>query len=205
MEEMDYPLEELIPLVAGLAEGYTGYEHSSITYEKAEMLMGAVLYCINECRMQGGDQVSAGRMPAKEAYRIGQKIVIQKVKKLHRLYNDLILDFRDHGLECLRDTIVKGMPQFLQRYDVRYAPQETLLILDYPILENLGTMSGIDAVLTYVECICKEQRSLREYDDIYILETLRAYHPEYEILVENISSIIAAAGAERPSSVDIVF
>ncbi len=205
MEEMEYQSEELIPLVAELAEAYTGYEHSSITYEKAEMLMGAVLYCINECRGQGGGQVSAGKMPAGEAYRIGQKIVIQKVKKLHSLYNDLVLDLRDYGLECLRDTIFKGIPQFLLRYDVRYAPQETLLTLDYPVLEDLHALSGVDAVLAYVECICEEQKTLRGYEDGYILEALRAYHPEYEILVENICSIVSAYDTEHPSPADIVF
>ena len=48
IKQNDYPLEELVPVVAELASGYTGYEHSSITYEKAQMLMEGVLYCINE-------------------------------------------------------------------------------------------------------------------------------------------------------------
>ena len=48
MEHMDYPLEELIPLAAELASRYSGYEHTSVTYETAQRLMDAVLYCINE-------------------------------------------------------------------------------------------------------------------------------------------------------------
>ena len=41
MENMGYQPEELIPIVAELAAAYTGYEHSSVTYETAEMLMEA--------------------------------------------------------------------------------------------------------------------------------------------------------------------
>lgn len=45
---MQYKTEELIPIVAKLAEKYTAKESTSITYEKAQQLMGAVVYCIRE-------------------------------------------------------------------------------------------------------------------------------------------------------------
>ena len=37
-----------MPIVAELADKYTGKESTSITYEKARQLMEAVLYCIHE-------------------------------------------------------------------------------------------------------------------------------------------------------------
>ena len=103
METMGYQLEELIPLVAELATGYGGYEHTSITYERAEMLMEAVLYCIHEC-----------------------------------------------------------------------------------------------AEHTSGEYICKEQAFLRRFDEGHVMDVLRAYHPEYEILVENICEIMRADMEEDP-------
>ena len=45
---MHYKTEELIPIVGKLAEKYTAKESTSITYEKAQQLMGAVIYCIRE-------------------------------------------------------------------------------------------------------------------------------------------------------------
>lgn len=48
MNNWEYELEELIPIVTYLAEKYTMKESSSITYEKARQLMGAVEYCIHE-------------------------------------------------------------------------------------------------------------------------------------------------------------
>ena len=35
---MDYGMSELVPIVGKLAEKYTGHEHTSISYEKAEQL-----------------------------------------------------------------------------------------------------------------------------------------------------------------------
>ena len=43
-----FSMEELLPIVAELAEKYTSGESSSVTYERAQGLMQAVLYCINE-------------------------------------------------------------------------------------------------------------------------------------------------------------
>ena len=53
---MDYTMEELIPIVGELAEKYTAKESTSITYEKAEQLMGAVLYAIHETELSGPDK-----------------------------------------------------------------------------------------------------------------------------------------------------
>ena len=39
---------------------YCGYENSSLTYEKAEQLMGAVLYCIHE--YESGNETGRRRL-----------------------------------------------------------------------------------------------------------------------------------------------
>ena len=38
-----YGMEELVPLVGKLADRYNGYEDTSVTYEKAQQLMGAIV------------------------------------------------------------------------------------------------------------------------------------------------------------------
>jgi hypothetical protein len=45
---MKYSQEELMPVVAKLAARYTSNESTSISYDKARQLMGAVIYCIKE-------------------------------------------------------------------------------------------------------------------------------------------------------------
>ena len=48
MQTINYTMEEMIPIVAKLTEQYTGHESTSVTYETANQLMGAVIYCIRE-------------------------------------------------------------------------------------------------------------------------------------------------------------
>lgn len=56
---MTYKMEELLPVVGKLAEKYTSFESTSVTYEKAEQLMGAVLYCIRETGLPGRHELAA--------------------------------------------------------------------------------------------------------------------------------------------------
>lgn len=190
MENFGYSLEELAAIVAELIPKYVGYEHSSITYEKAQMLMEGVLYCIRECIGQDSHALAEKELPAQKAYMLGQEIISDKFQKLQHIYNNLIFNFKDYGLDCLKDTVIKGFPAFLANYDLKFVPQETLLTLDYPLLKKPGTSTGIDAVLEYLECLRLEQQFLQKFDDSYIREILCAYHNDYELLIENICHIV---------------
>ncbi len=64
-----YDMNDLVPVVAMLTKKYTGIDSSSVTYEKANQLMEAVVYCINEVQ-NGGEGILAGRQQsAMQAYR----------------------------------------------------------------------------------------------------------------------------------------
>ncbi|NBI70627.1 hypothetical protein D3Z50_06065 [Clostridiaceae bacterium] len=193
IEPIHYPVEELIPIVAGLASGYCGYEHTSVTYETAQGLMEAVLYCINECINEPDNRCDTPLIQdisAKDAYLSGQNIVKEKVRELREIYNRLIPDFEDYNCKCLRQTVTKEIPRFLSGYDFKYAPQETLVTLDYPVLKHTGGLSGIDAVLEYMKCIELEQRFLKAFDRGFVIEILHMYYYDDGLLFENISGIV---------------
>lgn len=169
---MKYKMEELLPLVARLAEKYTGFESTSVTYERAEQLMGAVLYCIAEADGPGSNAAASGRCrpecgrgpagsgrkegtaiwahekegAAARAYGEGHRRVLEKAGAALELYNDMVRDFSDYGNIYLHDTVIKGMPVFFQRYDAEFEPQNTVLTLDYPVLQDLSAYSGIDRI-----------------------------------------------------------
>ena len=192
MQNGEYSMEELVPIVAKLAAGYTGGDHSSITYEKAQELMKGVLYCIHETPLKGSYAPALKPESAQEAYECGKKLVIEKVENLQALYNRLIPLFQDYGMECLHDVVVKGIPAFLSHYDVKYFPQETLLTLDYPTLKKRFDLSGVDAVYDYMEGISFEQEFLSRFQKEYIVRVLKAYDANYETLFENVCEIVMA-------------
>lgn len=193
----DIPMEELMDIVSGLAQNCLGCSHTSMTWERAQSLMEGVLYCIG----QAGDR--ADEMPAlsggsgKELYEAGCAIVRNKADRIRLLYNQMAGDFEDYGMECLRDTIQKGIPEFLKRYDARFCPQDTILTLDYPVLSDLSGRMGADAVLEYLRCIRLEQKFLGLFGPETVRELLRRHDPEYEKGVENICGILMPCVTER--------
>ncbi|NBJ96510.1 hypothetical protein D5282_04035 [bacterium 1xD8-48] len=209
---MDYTMEELIPIVGELAEKYTAKESTSITYEKAEQLMGAVLYAIHETELsgpEGGDDAVTGTaqdksagakgtvlvqkrgMTARQAYEEGMALVEKKVRKTLAMYNEMMPEFSDYGNICLYDTVVREMPEFFKWYDIRFNPKDTILTLDYPVTRDLSGYTGIDRIYEYLKCIRKEQDFLHSFPESYVRGVLRKYCFGYQEMIENIYEIVA--------------
>lgn len=129
-----YGLEEILPVVIYLTNKYTSGESSSVPYEKAEMLMEAVLYCIRECFTwnTAGVLPAVNSLSARQAYDKGYEYVTEKVKMARGLYDGLITDFEDYGCLNYRKTVLEGLPAFFLKYDIRFCPQDHILTLDYP-------------------------------------------------------------------------
>ncbi len=189
---MDYQMEELLPVVSELAQKYTGYESTSITYEKAQSLMEAVLFCLNEYNTSymNTNSLVYKDIPVTEQYNIGVKLLYEKVENIREIFNKISLQFEDFGVKCLYDTVQKGIPQFLKWYDIRFCPQDTILTLDYPLPIDLSSLSGADAVYEYIRAIRAEQIFLRALDQNYITSVLEIYDSEYREMIENICSIV---------------
>lgn len=189
---MDYQMEELLPVVSELAQKYAGYESTSITYEKAQSLMEAVLFCLNEYNTSymNTNSLVYKDIPVTEQYNIGVKLLYEKVENIREIFNKISLQFEDFGVKCLYDTVQKGIPQFLKWYDIRFCPQDTILTLDYPLLIDLSSLSGADAVYEYIRAIRAEQIFLRALDRNYITSVLEIYDSEYREMIENICSIV---------------
>lgn len=135
-----YDMEELLPIVGKLAEKYTGIDSTSITYEKAEQLMEAVLYCIREAEDEKPYSLATGeRVSAQEMYRFGKAAVERKVQEALGLYHEILPEFSSYGNLCLKETFLNGLPEFFRWYDIEFDPQNTILTLDYSVLRELAS------------------------------------------------------------------
>ena len=187
---MDYQMEELLPIVSELAQKYAGYESTSITYEKAQLLMEAVLFCLSEYNSSAKDSLVQKDISVKEQYNIGAKLLSEKVENIRKIFNEISFQFEDFGVKCLYDTVQKGIPQFLKWYDIKFCPQNTILTLDYPLLIDCSSLTGADAVYKYIWAIQTEQIFLRKFDKNYVMLVLEKYNSEYSDMIENICSIV---------------
>ena len=187
---MEYEEEELLAITAELAWKYTSGESTSLSWEKAQMLMEAVLYCLEEYKNAEPTLPACRALPLKEQYEAGRRLVYEKVNRIREDFNSLAPGFRDYGVRCLYDTVQKGIPEFLKWYDVKYCPQDTILTLDYPLITDISSLRGADAVYVYLRKIRTEQDFLRIFPEGYVERILQAYDFEYSDMVENICEII---------------
>ncbi len=186
-------MEELLPVAAELLKRYTGGASTSVTYEKAQELMEAVLYCIREYEQEyRSDYAPAGpyRLSAEESYRKGFELVVRKVKKMRAFYNRISERFCSYGCRNYEDVMQKGMPEFFRRYDPRFAPQKTILTLDYPTLLPPKGAAGIDAIEQYLSGISLEQRFLAAFEEQEVCRILSAFDWNYREQFYNLCAVV---------------
>ena len=186
---IEYQMEELVPIVAALSEKYTSKESTSVSYETARQLMEAVMYCINEC---ASDQtlVSRQRLSAEEAYRYGYEALTQKVKRTQTAYNEMIVDFCGYGNRNYEATVKKAIPGFFLYYDAQFAPQETIITMDYPTICPVSGKCGIDAIEIYVKYISYEQKFMGMFQRQYVCEILGRDQAGHKNGFDNICRVI---------------
>ncbi len=189
---MRYKMEELVPIVGKLAEKYTSFESTSISYEKAEQLMGAVLYSIHELETEEWEPavLAGGTVSAQQTYEIGASYVEKKTKAALDLYNQILPEFVCYGNKCLYDTFVKGLPEFFRWYDIKFEPQNTILTLDYPVLKDISAYTGIDKIYEFIKCIRLEQIFFSKFPTGYVEGVLRGYNRFYKDMAENLCEIM---------------
>lgn len=191
---MNYEIEELVPIVGKLAEKYTGNESTSITYEKAQQLMGAVLYCIHAAEREGQNlPTRREKIPARQMYDIGAAYVREKAGEALRLYNEMLPSFDSYENRCLHETFVEGLPEFFKKYDACFDPRNTVLTLDYPVLRDISRFEGIHKIYKFIVCVRLEQIFLGRFPKEYVRNILIRYSRLYRDMTENLCEIVLMA------------
>ena len=183
-----YSVEELFPIVCSLSEQYTQNDSSSVTFDTANDLMNAVVYCINYLKTD--NKPFPNDISAEQAYRLGYDLVVDRAKTLLEAYNKLSACFEDYGVKSLRYTFQVQLQAFFLRYDPKFKPHESIMLFDYPILSDISQLQGIEAFERYFKCLCFEQAELARIGIDAVKEKLYGYHRDYSNLYENIYWIV---------------
>ena len=85
---------------------------------------------------------------------------------------------------------IKGMPEYFRWYDPIFAPQETLLTLDYPVLEDLKDYTGIDCVERWLSRVKQEQQFLHCFPRADLIWMLEEYDEDYRDGMDNLCEMV---------------
>lgn len=173
---LEADMEQIMPIVANLADKYTSKESSSVSYEVATMLTEAVVYTVEECFDEPGTEANGRGLLVQNQetgdmalfYERGKDIICRKVYEAKDLYEKIIENFQDYGCVNYRDTILKGLPAFFTKYDYKFQPQNHILSLDYPSLIQNEDLTGIDLILQYLKGIYIEAEFLSKFSPMAV-------------------------------------
>lgn len=183
---------EALPIVAELSRKYTSGESTSVTYEIANRLMGAVLYCVNEYEDCDTLPMGQDEVPLRTKYDIGRIRLHQKIENCRIRYNELMTHFNAYGNHNYNDTITKAIAGFFIHYDCVFYPQNTIITCDYPTIipVSCGEQTGIDLIDRYLSYIELEQSFLRRLPYDFICDTLYRNDYDYKNQYYNISAVV---------------
>lgn len=184
-----YEMEELLPLLAALTRKFTSGESGSVSYERARHLMEGILYTLRIYEKEGS--LVGGRKPdASEAWRIGQELLARMVQETQEKYRLVCEHFQAYGNRNLQDTFVMALPGFFRLYDRKFAPQETIITMDYPVLSKTSGVTGILAIDQYLDAIAAEQNFLQRFPEEYVKGILMRFQKDYQSQFFNLGRIV---------------
>src|SRR5574344_59580 len=102
----------------------------------------------------------------------------------------MILKFNAFENMNYYDTVIKAIPGFFRYYDPKFAPQDTIITMDYPTIIPIKDCQGINAISQYVNYIELEQQFLSAFPVDYIIEVLSRYQNDYREQFYNICAIV---------------
>lgn len=184
--------KQLIQILSYLTRKYTSAESTSVSYDKANQLMGAIQYCL----MHAAEEKTS----LFDTYQNGYQNVLSYVSETMKRYEEIAKNFEHYGNRNLKETFLAGIPAFFQRYDVRFFPQATIITMDYPTFVDRAKMmgeqsveiSGIDLIASYIEEIGYEQQFLGIFPQSYVLDVLEQYADDYKSQYFNICEPVIA-------------
>lgn len=184
-------MEALMEIMTEITNKYTSKESSSVTYERANLLMEGILYCM-ELGVKGEEEeISNPLAREREAYELGRYIIMEKTKKVRAIYDNLLINFDDYGCMNYKDTVLKALPAFFLKYDPIFEPQNHIITLDYPTLYPFSKEEGVNLLLEYVTGISVEKYFLSYFNRNTIVNLLENVSKEYSALfLDNIAGLV---------------
>lgn len=181
-----------------LSEEILKYNHdqsSSVPAETAQSLFESMLYCITAYLNTLPDSAAALKTrDLEELYLCGLNLVKQYVKDSMALLLKVKATRVQTDLIAYNSTIDDGFHEFFRSYNPRFNAQDTVTTIDYPLLKDDMSVTGILYIKNYLTELLKENEFCAKYSKNHIRSLLFTYgvkyHLDYRDLLINIPELI---------------
>lgn len=185
---------ELIELLGKETERYTNGESSSVKVEKAQELLQSVTYCMG--------------VYFKSINNMNEKIELLQTEKVISMFNkgmDCVSSLKDRASVLLQnliknslktdniayqDTVFEGIPKFFHDYNIEFEAQEIPADIDYPLLDTITDLLGVEYIYEYLRRLTIENNFLKHFSDTDVSKLLHQFDKESEQLLINIYEMV---------------
>ena len=178
----------ILDLLGERVEKYTMGDSTSVPSTTVERILGSIIYCLKENSNNSKEIIVANNI--KEEFYKGLERKKYKIIIAKNLYNNIKENFIYINNECYESTILEGIEGFFAKYDVEFNAQYNVITLDYPLLNTIENLQGIDLIYEYIKNFNIENKFLEKFNINIIEEVLRGYNKDFNILIMNITKII---------------
>jgi hypothetical protein len=181
---------------------YTHDQSSSVQVEEAQSLFESMLYCITAYINTLPDPQNAlkTRKP-EELFRCGLDLVKQYVQESHLLLEEAKLTRISTDLVAYNHTLNHAIDEFFKAYDPRFDAQSTAATIDYPLLKDDLSVTGILYIKNYLTQLIEENQFCSKFGKNYIRSVLLTHgvqhHLDYREMLVNIPELILAQKSKR--------
>lgn len=188
---------ELLSLLAEKTAQFRGGESSSIRVEKAQEIMSSLLFTVGiwlKTYPAPEDAVTALQQESiRFLYQKGRRRIDTMLAATKTTYAKLQDQLLDTPNLCYRETLADGIPGFFKLYRPDYFAQEVHITADYPLLNPMPKLAGIEFISAYVKAAYFENQFCTCFSADVVHRLLRGYQNEYPELIFNLYEIIYTA------------
>ena len=180
-DDLQILLPRLWELLGKQTERYTMGESTSVTVEAAQELFASLWYTItlamDETHTPYSRLLSDELMPFLKQ---GQTILQDKLEGVKRLWEMVCCTASDIKNFYFTDTL-RGIGDYLRRYDLYYFAHRKPLCIDYPLLNvPPETMHGLTYTEQYLKCMLAENLLIHGFEKDAVVCVLLTVAPDYQ-------------------------
>lgn len=180
---------------------YNNRKSSSVAVETAQSLLESVLYAVTAYLDTLPDPANALKsQDLKELRRKGLDLLKQYVEESKALLEEVKATRVPTELIAYNNTIDSAVEDFFKSYDPRFEAQNTAALIDYPLLKDDMSITGILYIKNYLTQLKSENAFCAGYSKNYIRALLLTHgvkhHLDYREMLVNIPELILERKAQ---------
>lgn len=183
--EMEYFQLQIMNILKDLIMRYTKGESTSVTVDTAENIMNSIFYSIDTgLKNLGGPEAALESIKTGQINKIydkGLELVSAGFKDSRDTFQNIKKNRLKVGLEAYDSTIDEALPAFFEKYGAVFDAHNTMASIDYPLLFDDMSITGIFYIRKYLETLEAETVFCSLFPEKAIQEVLAIYGRIYKI------------------------